>query len=152
MIEGVQIKQLTTHPDERGFFREVLRSTDPIFAEGFGQLSHSLMHFGVIKAWHIQPLQISWWYVPIGALKVALHDLREGSPTAGVTTELLLGEMYESQVLKIPAGIAYGCTALIGPTHLLAVTSTAYDPEEGGRFSHDDPEIGYDWLAGPPIK
>ncbi|MDB5074559.1 MAG: hypothetical protein JWO42_738, partial [Chloroflexi bacterium] len=81
MIEGVEIKQLSTYPDERGFFREILRSTDALFSEGFGQLSHSLMHCGVIKAWHIHPNQIDWWYVPIGALKVALHDLRENSPT-----------------------------------------------------------------------
>lgn len=152
IIDGVEIKQLTTHPDERGFFREIIRVTDPFFHEGFGQLSHSLMYQGVIKAWHIHPRQIDWWYVPIGALKVALHDLREDSPTRGVTSELLLGETYNAQVLKIPAGVAHGCVALIGPTHLLYVTSRVYDPQEEGRIPFDDDEIGYDWLAGPPIK
>jgi dTDP-4-dehydrorhamnose 3,5-epimerase len=152
MIEGVQIKQLSTHPDERGFFREVLRVTDPILGEGFGQFSHSLMHYGVIKAWHIHPTQIDWWYVPIGALKVALHDLREDSPTNGITSELLLGEVYGAQVLKIPAGIAHGCAALMGPTHLFYITSKVFDPQEEGRIAYDDPEIGYDWLAGPAIK
>jgi dTDP-4-dehydrorhamnose 3,5-epimerase len=152
MIDGVAFKQLVTHPDERGFFREIIRVTDAMFGEGFGQLSHSLMHAGVIKAWHVHPTQIDWWYVPIGALKVALHDLREDSPTNGVTTELLLGEVYGAQVLKIPAGVAHGCIALTGPTHLFYVTSKVYDPQEEGRIAHDDPEIGYDWLAGPPIK
>lgn len=152
MIAGVERKGLTTHPDERGFFREVIRVTDPFFGEGFGQLSHSLMHAGVVKAWHVHPTQIDWWYVPIGALKVALHDLREGSPTRGTTEELLLGEGYEAQVLKIPAGVAHGCKALAGPTHLLYVTSRVYDPQEEGRVAHDDPRIGYDWLAGPPIR
>lgn len=152
MIDGVEIKQLATHPDERGFFREIIRGTDPLFREGFGQFSHSLMHHGVIKAWHIHPNQIDWWYVPIGALKVALHDLREDSPTNGVTSELLLGEMYTAQVLKIPAGVAHGCAALVGPTHLFYITSQTYDPREEGRIAFDDPEIGYDWLAGPPIK
>jgi dTDP-4-dehydrorhamnose 3,5-epimerase len=142
MIEGVQLCQLATHPDERGFFREIIRVDDPWFSEGFGQFSHSLMHFGVVKAWHIHPRQIDWWYVPIGALKVALHDLREDSPTQGVTSELLLGEMYGAQVLKIPAG----------PPHLFYVTSRTYDPQEEGRIPHDEPGIGYDWLAGPPIK
>ncbi|HWE61397.1 MAG TPA: dTDP-4-dehydrorhamnose 3,5-epimerase family protein [Chloroflexota bacterium] len=152
IIEGVEIKQLATHPDERGFFREVIRVTDTFFGEGFGQLSHSLMYHGVVKAWHIHPRQIDWWYVPIGALKVALHDLREDSPTRGVTSELLLGEMYNAQVLKIPAGVAHGCVALVGPTHLLYVTSRVYDPQEEGRIPHDDEDIGYDWLAGPPIR
>jgi dTDP-4-dehydrorhamnose 3,5-epimerase len=109
------------------------------------------MHAGVVKAWHIHPTQIDWWYVPIGALKAALHDLREESPTRGTTEELLLGEGYEAQVLKIPAGVAHGCKALAGPTHLFYVTSRTYDPREEGRLAHDDPRIGYDWLAGPPI-
>jgi len=49
MIEGVVLKELATHRDERGFFREVLRVSDDVFSEGFGQWSHSLMFDGVIK-------------------------------------------------------------------------------------------------------
>ena len=66
--------------------------------------------------------------MPIGALKVALHDLREDSSTHGVTSELLLGEIYGAQVLKIPAGVAHGCAALVGPTHLFYVTSQRLRP------------------------
>ncbi len=44
-IEGVVMKQLVTHTDERGFFREVIRETDDFF-EHFGQWSHSLMYPG----------------------------------------------------------------------------------------------------------
>jgi len=152
MIEGVEIKQLATHPDERGFFREIIRVTDPFFREGFGQFSHAFMHAGVTKAWHIHPTQIDWWYVPIGSVKVVLHDLREDSPTEGVTSELLLGDIYGAQVLKIPAGVAHGCIALEGPTHLFYVTSSVYNAQEEGRIPHDDPAIGYDWRAGPTIK
>ena len=71
MLEGVEIKQLVTNADERGFFREVIRVSDPFF-EQFGQWSHSLMHAGTAKAWHIHQLQTDWWYC-IGALKVALR-------------------------------------------------------------------------------
>lgn len=151
MIHGVELKQLSTHPDERGYFREIIRVTDPFFEEGFGQFSHSLMHQGVVKAWHIHPTQIDWWYVPIGALRVALHDRRPDSPTYRTTQELRLGEHYPAQVLKIPPGVAHGCRALSGPTHLFYITSRTYDPGEEGRIAYDDPEIGYDWLAGPPI-
>ena len=49
-IEGVVIKDLVTHPDERGYFREIIRETDPFFGEGFAQLSHSMLHPGVSKA------------------------------------------------------------------------------------------------------
>ena len=42
MIHGVEIEELETHTDERGFFREVIRVSDPIFSEGFGQWSHTM--------------------------------------------------------------------------------------------------------------
>ena len=151
-IQGVELKPLVTHPDDRGFFRELIRVTDDFFAEGFGQLSHSLMYPGVSKAWHIHPNQIDWWYVPIGTLKVALNDRRENSPTRGVTMELFLGENAPTAVLKIPPGVAHGCKAIGGVSHLLYVTSRTYDPKEEGRIAHDDSSIGYDWAAGPEIK
>ncbi len=152
MIDGVEVKELTTYPDERGFFREVIRVNDPFFAEGFGQFSHSLMHQGVIKAWHIHPQQIDWWYVPLGVLKVGLYDTRPHSPTYKQSDTLYLGDGHGYKVLKIPAGVAHGCKALTGPTHLMYVTSNTYDLAEEGRIPYDDAEIGYDWLAGPPIK
>ena len=74
MIEGVEVKELVTHADERGFFREIIRETDPFF-DHFGQWSHSLMYPGTAKAWHIHQEQTDWWYA-IGSLKVALYDLR----------------------------------------------------------------------------
>ncbi|MEE9369912.1 MAG: hypothetical protein V3W45_00445 [Sedimentisphaerales bacterium] len=62
MIEGVVIKELVTHTDQRGFFREIIRQTDDFFSEGFGQWSHSLMLDGVIKAWHYRKIQTDWCY------------------------------------------------------------------------------------------
>ena len=151
-IEGVVIKELVTYPDERGFFRELIRVTDDFFGEGFAQLSHSLMYPGVAKAWHIHKTQVDWWYVPFGTLKVALYDARPDSPTHGVTQELFMGENVGQKVLKIPPGVAHGCKAIGGISHLIYVTSSVYNPEEEGRIPHDDPGIGYDWNAGPTIK
>jgi dTDP-4-dehydrorhamnose 3,5-epimerase len=150
VIDGVEIKGLRTYPDERGFFREVIRVTDGFFGEGFAQLSHSYMHAGVAKAWHVHKTQVDWWYVPAGALKLALYDTRPASLTHRQRQEVFLGECYDAQVVKIPPGVAHGCRALV-PTHLLYVTSRTYDPAEEGRIPHNDPEIGYDWTAGPPI-
>ena len=150
MILGVEIKELVTHPDERGFFREVIRGSDQFFGEGFGQLSHSLMYPGTAKAWHYHPQQIDWWYC-IGALKVALYDLRQNSPTRGKLVELVMGDRHGAKVLKIPAMVAHGCRAL-ELTHLIYVTSTTYDPAQEGRLPHDDPSIGYDWVAGSEIR
>ena len=147
-IDGVVIKELVTHADERGFFREVIRETDDFF-DHFGQWSHALMYPGTAKAWHIHQRQTDWWYV-IGAVKVALYDTREDSPTRGRLMEILMGDGHAT-CLKIPPGVAHGCRAL-GLSHLLYVTSRVYSPEDEGRLPHDDPAIGYDWTAGPPIK
>ncbi len=152
MIDGVALKNLKTHVDNRGFFREIIRKTDEFFEEGFGQWSHSLMYPGVIKAWHIHNQQTDWWYVCSGVLKVVLYDKRPESSTYRQRMEIMLGENYQASVVKIPPGVAHGCKCMSGPANLFYITSHTYDPEDEGRIPHDDPEIGYDWLAGPPIK
>src|SRR6476660_8207420 len=91
-IDGVVIKDLVTHTDERGFFREIISKTYDFFGEGFAQLIHSLMHPGVAKSWHIHKTQVDWWYVPVGVLKVALYDTRPDSPTHGTLQELFMGD------------------------------------------------------------
>ena len=152
MIQGVVLKELLTHPDEWGFFREVIRVSDEFFKEGFGQFSHSLMYQGATKAWHIHQRQVDWWYVATGVLKVVLHDTRRDSPTHGETSEHLMGDNQSSCVLRVPPGVAHGCKAVGGIVNLLYVTSHVYDPTDEGRISHDDEGIGYDWTAIPPIK
>ncbi len=151
-LHGVMLKELHGDGDDRQIFREIIRSTDEFFTEGFGQLSYALMYPGSAKAWHLHQRQVDWWYVPIGALKLALHDLRPDSPTYQQTQEILLGPDYGHRVVKIPPGVAHGCKVLGGITHLFYVTSNVYNPADEGRIAHDDPGIGYDWLALPPIK
>lgn len=152
MIQGVVIKDLVTHTDERGFFREIIRATDDFFSEGFGQWSHSLMYTGVAKAWHIHEKQVDWWYVAAGVLKVALHDIRPDSLTYKETMELFMGENQPARVLRIPVGVAHGCKCISGPAHLFYVTSNVYNPADEGRIPYDDPAIGYSWLKGTSIK
>lgn len=152
MIEGVVIKELDRHPDERGYFEEVMRVTDSFFSEAFGQLSRSHMLEGVVKAWHIHKTQVDWWYVANGKVKVALFDIRENSSTHRKLQELMLGEDALQAVIKIPPGVAHGLKVLKGPADLVYVTSSVYNPaKEEGRIAYDDPIIGYDWVQGTPI-
>ncbi len=152
MIQGVELKSLVTHADERGFFRELIRVNDPIFEEGFGQWSHTKTFAGAAKAWHVHRRQVDWWYVAIGTIRVALYDTRADSPTHGRLEEFFMGEEQGPQVLKIPPGVAHGYRVLEGPAHLFYITSRVYDPSDEGRIPHDDPTIGYDWSKGPEIK
>jgi dTDP-4-dehydrorhamnose 3,5-epimerase len=152
LIQGVAFKQLETHEDRRGFFRELIRSSDDIFADGFGQWSHSLMFDGITKAWHFHRIQTDWWYVVSGVLRVGLCDLRQSSPTFKCTMDFLMGDFQPPLVLRVPPGVAHGCQTVQGPVHLFYLTSREYDPTDEIRLAYNDPEINFDWLKGPPIK
>ena len=152
MIEDVVIRELETHADDRGFFRELIRGSDDFFAEGFGQWSHSLMFDGVIKAWHLHGIQTDWWYVVSGVLRVGLCDMRSDSPTHKTVMDFLMGDLQAAQVIKIPPGVAHGCKTIQGPVNLFYVTSHVYNPDDEVRLSYNDPEIEFDWLKGPVIK
>jgi dTDP-4-dehydrorhamnose 3,5-epimerase len=135
MIYGVEIKELVTHTDERGLFREILRASDAIIPEGFGQWSHTMSYTGVAKAWHVHQKQTDWWYVAVGTIKAALYDTRPDSPTHG----------------ELPPGVAHGYRVLKGPAHVFYIVSHEYDGTDEGRIPPDDAEIGYDWTAWPEI-
>lgn len=152
MIEGVVLKELVTHLDQRGFFREIIRRTDDFFTEGFAQWSHSLMFDGVIKAWHFHHIQTDWWYVCSGVLRVGLCDMRKDSPTYKKTMDFLMGDLQPAQILKVPPGVAHGCNTVQGPVNLFYVTSHIYNPDDEVRMPYNDPGIDFDWMAGPPIK
>jgi dTDP-4-dehydrorhamnose 3,5-epimerase len=152
MINGVMIKDLVTHADDRGYFREVIRASDEFFAGSFGQWSHSLMYDGVIKAWHLHRVQTDWWYVVNGVMRVGLCDMRPDSRTCKETMDFRMGDFQASRVVKIPPGVAHGCKIIQGPVNLMYVTSHIYNPQDELRISHDDPAIGFDWLKGPEIK
>ena len=110
------------------------------------------MYAGVIKAWHIHTVQVDWWYVASGVLKVVLHDMRPESPTCRETMDFLMGDNQPSGVLRIPPGVAHGCKVISGPAQLFYITSRVYNPADEGRIAYDEPDIGYDWLRGPDIK
>jgi dTDP-4-dehydrorhamnose 3,5-epimerase len=152
MIEDVVIKKLSRHTDERGYFEELIRNNDDFFKEGFGQLSHSVMYPGVIKAWHVHKTQVDWWYVSRGNLKVALYDTRKDSRSYKLINEFFMGDNYEKIILKIPPGVAHGCKVIGETSELFYITSKIYDPKEEGRIPFDDNDIGYDWLKHSPIK
>jgi dTDP-4-dehydrorhamnose 3,5-epimerase len=149
MIDGVYIKRLVRHCDERGFFMEVLRDDDDLLAR-FGQTSYTMSYPGIIKAFHWHRRQDDLWFVATGSALVVLHDLREGSPTRGETQSLITGEQ-DPALIVIPAGVAHGYKVLGDrPLGLFYHTTESYDradPDEE-RIPFDDPAIGFDWDAG----
>lgn len=148
MIDGVTVKKLITHPDDRGYFREILRDDDALLSR-FGQVSVTTTYPGVIKAFHYHERQDDLWYVVSGMAQVVLHDLRKTSPTNGVTEVLYAGDQ-NPILIKIPTGVAHGYRVLgPHPVVLAYVTTESYDPSKPDekRIPFDDPSIGFDWTT-----
>ena len=61
---------------------------------------------------HYHLHQADYWYVPFGAARVVLHDLRDGSPTDGATLVIDLGARadgsHDHRGVFIPPGVAHG--------------------------------------------
>jgi len=147
MIQGVKVKTLTTHADERGFFREVLRMSDDFKVNDIGQISHSLVYTGVVKAWHAHKIQSQWNYVVTGLIRVALYDNRKESKTYKNLMEFLVGDNQSAQYYFFPKGVVHGYKVVVGPMNILYVTSGVYDLNDEIRIAHDDPSIGYNWIS-----
>lgn len=146
MIQGVKVKHLARHPDDRGFFQEILRDDDGLL-ERFGQASMSKTYPGVIKAFHYHERQDDVWFFPVGNAQVVLYDLRQASPTSGETNVFYMGED-NPIVLLIPRGVAHGYRTLgESPAVIIYFTTQAYAPDnpDEKRLPYDDPRIGFDW-------
>ncbi len=157
-IEGVEFKTLKSFPDDRGFFREIIRKTDSVFdmngsaEDSFAQWSHSKMGRNTVKAWHFHHVQTDWWYIPIGLAEVVLYDLRDESPTKGQKLHFKLGEPEldpEAMVatVRIPPGVAHGCKVLSDFAHLFYITSQTYNPNDEGRHPFNSNVIPHSWGA-----
>ena len=145
MIDGVIVRELLTHHDDRGFFREIFRFVEDLPGLQIGQMSHSLVNAGIVKGWHGHKMQSQWNYVAVGKIKVALYDDRKNSKTYTKTLELDLdGE--SGKTYFFPPGVLHGYKCLQSPMHIIYVTSGVYDLHNDEiRVALDDPRISFDW-------
>ena len=106
----------TIHGDERGIFVETYRRE--WFPQGREMIQGNRgdRQAGAVVGLHYHLHQADYWYVPIGAARVVLHDLRTGSPTDGATLTLDLGARadgtHDHRGVFIPPGVAHGFSAL----------------------------------------
>jgi dTDP-4-dehydrorhamnose 3,5-epimerase len=147
MIDGVIIKNLITHIDDRGFFREIFHFKTEFLGHSIGQISHSLVKDNVIKAWHGHKEQSQWNYVVIGEIKVALYDNREHSKTFREIMEFTIGDGEPKRAYYFPHGVLHGYRCIKAPMHIIYVTSGVYDLDDEIRIAYDDPYIAYNWVT-----
>jgi len=145
-IEGVRVKPLEVHCDERGWLFEILRCDEEIFQK-FGQVYLTAAYPGVVKAWHMHRRQTDYFCCVAGMIKLVLCDRREGSPTKGTIEEFFAGERNPILVV-IPPGVAHGFKCISGePALVINVPTEPYNAAEPDevRFPAHGGEIDYDW-------
>lgn len=146
MIEGVHLRRLVRHMDERGSLTELLRSDWPEF-RGFGQATVTLNYPGIIRAWHWHTKQTDLFVVVSGTVKLPLYDARPDSSTQGQIDEFFLGEQ-NFVALLVPPGVYHGYETLgAKPALILNFPNRLYDSEHPDelRIAYDSPDVPYRW-------
>jgi len=146
MIDGVKMKKLTVHADERGRLMEILRSDDEIFTT-FGQVYMTTAYPGVVKGWHYHKVQTDNLCVVKGMMKVVLYDARDHSPTTGQVEEFFIGE-HNPAVVQIPNLVYHGFKCISEEEAIVINCPTEVynyaEPDEYRVDPHDN-DIPYDW-------
>ena len=146
MIGGVIINKLITHGENRGFFREIFRFPEKFRNAPVGQISHSFVNEGVLKAWHSHKYQHQWNYVVCGQIKVVLIDYRKESDTFREKIEFLAGEKDNPISYYFPPGVLHGYKCTTGPMQIIYLTSGIYDLDDEIRTPREEIDEIYKWI------
>jgi dTDP-4-dehydrorhamnose 3,5-epimerase len=117
--DGVELRTLITHPDERGSVCELydLRwgvQPDPmVFAYLF------TIRPDMAKGWGLHREHHDRYAFLTGELEVVLYDAREGTSSAGATATIVLSGLHRS-LLTIPPGV-WHAERNIGSTDVMVV-------------------------------
>lgn len=146
MIDGIHIKEINRHPDERGYFAELVKEGESGFHK-IAQTSYALTKPNVIKAFHYHEYWESW-VVLHGQARLVMHDIRPNSATRG-QTQVIVTDDIRPIVLAIPPGVAHGYQVLGNEeVGMLYHAEEAYDssrPDQIKIIPFDSREINFDW-------
>lgn len=147
MIDGVLVRPLLWHNDQRGSLAELVRADDPeLMVVPFGQVYVTTLYPGVVKAWHRHEQQWDRMVCLRGRVLLGLIDGRPGSPTAGAELRVVMGDR-NFVVVRIPAGVWHGLKNLATEEAMVVnVVSHPYQPDhpdELRRPAHGD--LPFDW-------
>jgi dTDP-4-dehydrorhamnose 3,5-epimerase len=144
-IDGVEVVKLRRFNDDGGSMTELGRFLAGQHADLAGfeakQLNYSELDPGAIKAFHLHRRQTDVWFVPPSdKILTVMHDCRAKSPTAGTTMRVVLGDG-NSQLVRIPPGVAHGCRNLAAAVgriiYLVDVQFSTGDDCDEGRLPWD---------------
>jgi len=146
MISGVEIKKLKIIPDDRGKLMEILRADEPIFQK-FGQVYMTTAYPGVTKAWHYHKLQDDYFTCIAGAMRLALYDAREDSPTYKEINDFVVS-LDNPILVRIPKLVYHGFKCISDKEAIVINIPTSpynYKTPDEYRLDAFDNDIPYDW-------
>lgn len=137
--------------DDRGYFSPYFIQKDlndlGIKFERVVQANRSKSSKGVVRGLHFQKnpkCQAKIVEVIQGSAIDVVVDIREGSPTYGKSTSVLLTPDNNRQ-LFVPRGFAHGFVSLEDNTIFQYLIDNDYAPDMEGGIYWNDPELGIDW-------
>ena len=137
--------------DDRGYFSPYFIEKDleklGIKFEGVVQANRSKSSKGVVRGLHFQKnpkCQAKIVEVIKGRAIDVVVDIREGSPSYGKSTAVLLTPDNNRQ-LFVPRGFAQGFISLEDDTIFQYLIDNDYAPDMEGGIYWDDPDLGIDW-------
>jgi dTDP-4-dehydrorhamnose 3,5-epimerase len=140
--EGLLVRPLEPHSDDRGTFVELHRlEWDTQIAPIQWNAVHS--EPGVLRGVHVHPCHDDYLTVVRGRAIVGLRDLRDRSPSAGAAACVELSAE-RPLAITIPHGVAHGFYFAEASTHVYAV-SHYWDPADELGCRWDDPELEIPW-------
>jgi len=159
MLEGIKIKALIRHFDERGSFTELMRIDwkECLGEEKFVQANLSISYPGIIRAWHKHLLgQVDCFICVKGTIKICAYD--------DETRELdeFISTGYDVKIIKVLGQYWHGFKVIGNkPAWLIYFTNRLYNyenPDEERRpwndptiipqlinGRQDDPRVGKPW-------
>lgn len=145
--QGVSLRSLETHHDERGSLTELFRTSWEI-GVAVVQWNYVVSEGAVLRGVHVHIKHGDYLILLSGHATIGLRDLRHDSTTEGLTA---LIEMHgnDLQALTIPPGVAHGFYFHEPSTHIYAV-SEFWDSQDELGCHWADPALEIDWPNAAP--
>lgn len=145
---GVQLHPLQTNSDHRGTMAEVFRIE---WSNGVEPVQWNLFQSaaGALRGVHVHVVHDDVAIVLEGRATLGLRDVRQASPTHGMTVALEVSGAARTSVV-IPHGILHGFL-FREPTTLLVGVTRYYDPADDLECLWSDPELGIPWPDVPTL-
>lgn len=151
MIQDVQVIDLVTRVDDRGYLVEIARCTG-------GNEPHAVVHRfgqvylvgdmvrGTIRAFHKHNELWDWFFISHGSAKFVLKDDREDSTTYGEMMTIIASER-RPRLIVVPPGVYHGWMSLEDDTQMVSTASHTYNREQPDEVRIPSDALGDVWTV-----